>query len=337
MTRISVLLSVRNGAETLPRALDSIIAQSFTAWELVVINDGSTDGTAEILDQFAQQDSRFQIHHRPAAGLVSALNYGLQHCNSPYIARIDADDYAYPSRLQKQLEYLERHPNLAAVGSKVRHVGDPIAQKGYRTHVEWLNGLLSPHDHYVNRFADQPLANPSTLLRSSVFEQVGPYQAGDFPEDYEFWLRCMDAGLQVAKVPEVLLDWYDLPTRATRNLDMYREDAFHQVKTHFWARWAQRTYQNPENMGLYIWGVSKQVARKSKHLISEGWSPTAYLDLTDRQSFKNRPVIHVDTLPTLPQPRHVLIYVSSRKGKLQIAKHLDSLGWQAGVDFHFMV
>ncbi|HAA12035.1 MAG TPA: glycosyl transferase family 2 [Cytophagales bacterium] len=334
MSRVSVLLSVRNGADTLPRALDSILAQTFTDWRAVIVNDGSTDDTLSVLETYQKQDARFGVLDRPAEGLVAALNAGLSHCTGEFIARMDADDYCYPERLARQLAFLYEHPEIDIVSSRVRHVGDPIAQQGYAEHVAWLNTLISHKQHSQQRFVDQPLANPSATLRQAVFNSVGSYRSGDFPEDYEFWLRCLHAGHQMAKLPEVLLDWYDLPTRATRNLGMYREEAFFKTKAEYWSLWAQEHLNDQTE--VWIWGVSKEIRRKTSILQDYGWDPTGYIDVTQKRQFNGKPVIHFTDLSKISHPRHVLVYVANREGKQRIQKYLEQLRWRPGLDFHFM-
>ncbi|MEL6537580.1 MAG: glycosyltransferase family 2 protein [Bacteroidota bacterium] len=334
MPRVSVLLSVRNGAPTLGRALDSILHQTYTDWEAVLVNDGSTDDTPHILSGYQAKDARFRVVHRPAEGLVSALNAGLELCTGEYLARMDADDVCYPDRLEKQAAHLDANPDTGIVSSQVRHLGNADTQQGYAQHVAWLNSLLTHEEHWQQRFIDQPLANPSAVLRREIFEAIGTYQQGDFPEDYEFWLRCLQAGYRMEKLPVVLLDWYDLPTRATRNLRMYREDAFQNTKARYWALWAQENLM--KDTQVWIWGVGKEVRRKSAFLTEHGWSPSAYIDVTQRKQFQGKPVIHFSQIHNIPEPRHLLIYVSNRLGKEQIQQYLDVNGFTPGEDYHFM-
>ena len=330
-------MCVRNGKATLARAVESIRQQTLGAWEYIIVNDGSSDGTTALLHDYAQQDSRIRVITLPPTGIPGALNAGLPHCQAPYLARMDADDYSYPTRLQKQVEYLEAHPEIDIVSSHVRHAGDPDTQQGYARHIDWLNGLITPEEHYRARFQDQPLANPAALLRRSVFEQVGPYAEGDFPEDYEFWLRCLHAGHRMAKLPEVLLDWNDLPTRATRTLDMYQDLAFHKVKADYWARWAQRRWGAANALPLYIWGTGKHVRRKSATIMEQGWPPTGYIDVTDREVYRGKPVMHYTQLGQLTPPFHVLVYVAQREAKAEILQYVEKLGWTAGHEYTMMV
>ena len=119
MPPITVLLPVRNGADTLLDCLDSIAAQSFTDYELLAVNDASDDATLQILRARQRQDARLRILDNPVPGLVNALNLGLRRAHGEFIARMDADDRMHPQRLGLQLRWLQEHPDCAVVGSRV--------------------------------------------------------------------------------------------------------------------------------------------------------------------------------------------------------------------------
>ena len=112
---VSVVLPVRNGAADLPKAIDTILAQTFTDFELIVVNDGSTDGTAAVLD--AIRDPRVRVVHQENMGLAAALNRGISLARGRYIARQDHDDWAKPTRLEKQVAFMEANPDCALVGT----------------------------------------------------------------------------------------------------------------------------------------------------------------------------------------------------------------------------
>jgi glycosyltransferase involved in cell wall biosynthesis len=108
--RVDILLPVRNAAATLGEALGDLRAQSLRSFRCLVLDDGSTDGTRALADGFAAEDSRFEVHGRPACGIVATLNAGLEMCLAPYVARVDADDRCSPNRLERQVGFLDANP-----------------------------------------------------------------------------------------------------------------------------------------------------------------------------------------------------------------------------------
>src|SRR3989449_3075477 len=212
--KISIVMPVRNAAETLRVALESVRSQTFQDWELVVVDDGSKDDTAGILESAARADPRIRILSQAAFGIAEALQRGCAAARGEFVARLDADDWIPPERLLRQLEFFERHPQLGLVSCRVRHGGEQTAQAGYAAHVTWINSLLTPADIALRRFVESPVAHPSVMFRRALLQEYGGYESGDFPEDYELWLKWMDAGVQFAKVDAELLVWNDQIGRA---------------------------------------------------------------------------------------------------------------------------
>ena len=190
MPHISVLLPACNAAPTLPAALESLLDQRTSRlFEIVAVDDGSSDGTPHLLADFARRDARLRPLRIAHAGLVGALNAGLAQCRGRYVARMDADDLSLPDRLEKQATHLDAHPDIGVVGSLVTFGGDPKRQAGYAHHVAWLNTLRTPRELSDWRFAEAPLAHPSVMFRRELPERLGAYRDGPFPEDFELWLR----------------------------------------------------------------------------------------------------------------------------------------------------
>ncbi|MGL4599268.1 MAG: glycosyltransferase family 2 protein, partial [Bacteroidia bacterium] len=130
MPRVSILLPCYQAAQTLPATLASIANQGFTDFEVIAVNDGSTDETLAILKKQAAQDTRIRMFDLPHRGIVAALNYGLQQATGNLIARMDADDEMHPDRLQMQVDYLNHHAQVGLVSCLVNHIGNAETQAG---------------------------------------------------------------------------------------------------------------------------------------------------------------------------------------------------------------
>ena len=129
--QVSVVLPVRNGARWLGEALQSVIAQTLAAWELIAIDDGSTDDTPGILADFAKRDGRIRVIRQEPLGLVAALNRGLAEVRAPLLARLDADDRALPERLDRQVRYLAGHPDVGLLGSWAHEIDEAATGAAY--------------------------------------------------------------------------------------------------------------------------------------------------------------------------------------------------------------
>ncbi|MTI19709.1 glycosyltransferase, partial [Fulvivirga sp. RKSG066] len=272
---VSILMSVFNGEQTLNRCIDSLLNQSYQHFEFIIVNDGSADNTKDILQSYS--DQRLKIYDLPHIGLVKALNFGLEKCRGKYIARMDADDYCHPNRLEKQVDYLEKHISVDVISCLVTYAGNRNKQLGYALHVDWMNELTSHEDIVLKRFQDSPLANPSCMFRSRLISEYGNYSEDDIPEDYEFWLRLLHHNRRFAKIEEQLFFWSDLPTRLTRNSSNYDQDAFYKVKTKYLAMWIEDSFTSmPE---IFIFGTGKSVYAKTKFFNDHGLSISGFVEV----------------------------------------------------------
>jgi glycosyltransferase involved in cell wall biosynthesis len=198
--RVSVLLPVWNGDAFLEPAMESILRQTFFSLELLVVDDGSTDGTADIACKFARADPRVRVLRRPHEGLSAALNAGIAEARGEYIARMDADDISVPDRLEKQVAWLDTHPACVAVGTWIEVVdatGRHIGLKTFvTTHEEISAALLR---------GISALAHPTVVARGDALRATGGYDARRYPsEDLDLWLRLGERG-GLANLGEALL------------------------------------------------------------------------------------------------------------------------------------
>jgi hypothetical protein len=182
--RVSVVMAVRDGASYLEKAVDSILAQTFTDFEFVIIDDGSTDSTPEVLQRYQAADPRVRVHHQVNAGLTPSLNRGCGRARGPYLARMDADDVAFLDRLERQVEFLDRHPRVALVGSAVVRI-DELGREIKR------NVCPTSHAEIIRALAEYNcFTHPTVMLRKDMLAAVGGYrEAYRQAQDYDLWLR----------------------------------------------------------------------------------------------------------------------------------------------------
>ncbi len=235
---ISILMPICNAEDTLEECLESISAQSYSNFEVVAVEDGSGDSSPAILAEFARQDPRIRIMALPKnCGIVKALNHGLIHCRGKWIARMDADDIMRPDRLRLQREYLQDHPEIDLLGTRIRVFRrDGDLTPGQTRYQDWSNSLLT--DRAIKReiFAESPVMHPTFFLRKSFYRKLEGYRDSPWAEDYDFLLRAYMENARIAKIPEVLLDKRDSPTRLARTDIRCKRKAMFQAKAHFFAQ-----------------------------------------------------------------------------------------------------
>ena len=182
-------MPVRNGAAFLGAAVESILAQSMPDWELIAVDDGSTDATLSMLQGFAAADGRITVKSSGGAGIVPALNLGIAAARAELIARMDADDIAMPSRLERQAAFMEANPGLAAAGSQAIKMDSYGKQTGL---IDVPSGEEEITDQLKRR---NPFIHPTMMMRKSAFLHAGGYRTGcTYAEDYDLWLRLEETG-----------------------------------------------------------------------------------------------------------------------------------------------
>lgn len=197
---LTVLLPVRDGGEWLAAAVESIRGQSFTAWELLAIDDGSRDESRAVLEGFASRDPRIKVTSRPNRGLAATLQEGLERARSEFVALMNADDVARPARLSAQVDFLADHPRVAALGTQTRLLVE-------RESTDVVSRLPSDPEGCRRLLGEAPpLAHPTVMFRRRAVLAVGGYRQAVPAEDYDLWLRLAERH-DLANLPDVHLDY----------------------------------------------------------------------------------------------------------------------------------
>jgi glycosyltransferase involved in cell wall biosynthesis len=208
---VSVMMPVYNTERYLAEAVESILAQTFADFELIVIDDGSTDGSGAILERYAARDGRIRPTRRPGRGTTPTRNEILAQARGEFCAVMDSDDVALPGRLERQVAYLRAHPECVAVGSRVLLIdpdGAPLrTMVRHMTHEE-IDAV------HMGGATGSAICHPTTMLRRAALEAVGGYRDEyDLAEDYDLYLRLAEVG-RLANLPEVLLKYRRHPQAA---------------------------------------------------------------------------------------------------------------------------
>jgi glycosyltransferase involved in cell wall biosynthesis len=275
---VSVLMPVWNAEATLPAAIQSILRQTEPAWELVAVDDGSTDGTASILAAAARGDCRVRVVTTPHRGLVAALTLVLAHARAPLVARMDADDESHPERLALQRRHLVARPDLGLVAARVAFGGNARVSAGFARYVAWSNTLVTHEEIAGARFVESPIVHPSVMFRRELAERLGGYIEGDFPEDYELWLRLLAAGGRVARLAGERVRVRDHGKRTIRSDPRYRPAAFRALKLKHLRREVLRAGEP-----VLVWGGGRVAKGWARELAAGGVAVAALVDVHPRR------------------------------------------------------
>lgn len=326
---MSILLPAWNAATTLPGCLRSVARQTFTDWECIVVDDGSTDDTLALARDAARRDPRIRVVAIAHGGIVGALQAGLAACRGRWVARMDADDVMHRDRLRLQRDALCADPTLAGVGCHVRIVPRRGLRDGFRGYEAWLASVDSPARVRDDAFVESPLVHPTLTIDRGVLSAIG-YRAVDWPEDYDLVLRLLAAGHRLGVVPRRLLCWRDAPHRLTRTDPHYGLDRITACKAAFLAEGFLAS-----SARYTLWGygdtgraLRQALARHDKH-------PALIVELHPGRlgnTIHGAPVIPPDELPQHPR-WPLLASVAGAEARGLIRSALATMGYVEGADF----
>jgi cellulose synthase/poly-beta-1,6-N-acetylglucosamine synthase-like glycosyltransferase len=332
---VSIVLPYRNAVSTLDECLQSVLAQSYTNFELLMINDHSDDESEQLVTLYRKQDKRLRVLASPRKGLVPALNFGLQTAKAKFIARMDADDRMRPDRLKQQVQTLEMHTSWSLVACQVHLFPKQSIQAGYQQYIRWQNQCLTPADIDADIYLESPFVHPSVTYRRADILKLGGYREGNFAEDYDLWLRMHRAGLGMTKLPEILLDWRDSPQRLSRIDPRCSQQAFGQLRAHYLARDSRLKSHRP----LVMWGAGRKTRQRCRLLLERGFMPIAWVDIDPKkigQRIQGVPVVEPAwLLQQQPKPL-VLVYVRNHGAREWIQDFMAKAAYQRSRDFLFV-
>lgn len=293
MPAVSVVMPVYNAESTVAFAVRSILNQTLADLQLVVVDDGSTDCSAEVVSAITDPRLTFvQEHHH---GVSRTANTGLKHATSKIIARMDADDFAEPDRLKAQLQLLQQR-NLDVVGCQIRITkpsGEAVPSMSRYQH--WINTETVSHQEMMAlRFVEFPLVNPTILAKREYFELQ--FADSEFPEDYDLMLRAASCGMIFGKVMAPLLNWTDGQHRLTRTNARYSDTAFMACRRHHFYNDVLTSVDTVD-----LWGSGKTGKQWFRWLQAAGLSVRRIIEINPRKVgtfLDGVPVIHCDEMPS---------------------------------------
>lgn len=257
---ISILMPVKNAGEFLKPCIDSIINQTFSDWELIAVNDGSTDGSDAVLKRYEMQDQRITTFDSVGIGIVDALRAAFSTSRGEVIHRMDADDLMPSSKLEKLLVNLE---NGSLSTGRVKYFrDDQVVGEGFRNYENWLNSVWKSGNGWKDVYIECPIASPAWLMYRQDFERIGGFSSELMPEDYGLAFRVLEYGLKVNFLDEVVHLWRDSSERTSRNEKKYFPTAYYPLKVKYFLKLSY-----DKTKPLLLWGAGKKGKQVAKLLL----------------------------------------------------------------------
>jgi len=260
----SILMPVRNAAPFLEDCLQSILIQSEQNWELLAVNDHSTDQSLDILEKKARSDARIRVLNNDGKGIIAALRKAYHHSNGILITRMDADDLMVPDKIKYLKQQLTAYgPGYLSTG-QVHYFSETQLGNGYFKYQNWLNKLTAGGTNFREIYRECVIPSPCWMVHRKDLDNCGAFQSAIYPEDYDLCFRFYQSKLKVLPSGRILHQWRDHTGRTSRNHEHYADNRFLELKLHYFL---QLDYQQTKS--LVLWGAGKKGKWIARQLLKD--------------------------------------------------------------------
>lgn len=328
---ISIVSPFKNTEKFLSECLQSILDQSFTNWELVIVDDGSTDSSFSIVEQFANQDKRIKLYRNPNSGIIAALQFAFSKTSGNFITRMDSDDIMTPNKLEvlhrNLMEYGKGH---VAVG-QVKYFRKDGISDGFAKYEIWLNQLTETGTNFSELYKECVIPSPCWMVYRDDFIACGGFNSDTYPEDYDLAFRFYKYKLKCIPCHETLHFWRDYSSRTSRTDAHYAENNFLELKVQYFI---ELDYQ--KSRPLVIWGAGKKGKKVARLLQAQNITFYWICDNPKKIGKEIYNVVLEDTnyLKTLKKSQ-CLVTVSNKLEQISIKNQLDEMGLKPASDYFF--
>ncbi len=331
---VSIIMAVKNTEPYLPACLDSVLAQTYSNWELIAVNDHSTDRAPEILQAYSQIDERIRVYHGRGHRLIPTLQEAYRHVRGTLINRMDSDDLMPPYKLEILVKEYEKHGKGTLVAGGTKHfVDEGKVGDGFKRYDNWLNEVARTQTHWQEIYRECVIPSHCWIMHRQDFEAAGAFDPVVYPEDYDLCFRFYKSGLKVAGIDKILHYWRDRSDRISRTWEEYRDNRYFDLKLSYFYQ-LDRDTSRP----LVLWGVGRN-GKDMARLLKARKDPFHWVCDNPKKTGKDIYDIriqHYNQIPFLEDPQ-IMIVVSSPAEQVKIRKQLLEWNLQPGSDFWFFI
>ncbi len=328
---ISIVTPFKNTAPFLGDCIDSIISQTHTNWELIIVDDGSTDTSYDLVNAYAESDQRIKLLKNTGTGIIDALRMAFSNCKGSYITRMDSDDVMPEYKLKTLLNNLLQHGKGHVATGLVAYFSDRGISDGYKKYEDWLNALTQTGSNYSEIYKECVIASPCWMLHRDDFITANAFNPNRYPEDYDLTFRFYKHGYKIIPCNTVLHYWRDYGTRTSRTHEHYAENTFLDIKLHYFLM-LEYNAKRP----LVVWGAGWKGKTIAKSLIQKNIAFEWICDNPkkigkDIYGQRLKPFNHLEQI----KASQSIVTVANPKAQNEIKAYLKNQGMVAMIDYFF--
>jgi len=331
---VSIIMAAKDTAPYLRQCLDSVRAQTYPHWELIAVNDHSTDATPQILQEYAAKDPRIRVFNSSRPRLIPTLQTGYAQARGQLINRMDSDDYMPADKLEALVSaWLQQGKGTVIAGGTRHFVATGKVGDGFIRYEKWLNEVARTNTHYQEIYQECVIPSHCWIIHKDDFAAAGAFDPLVYPEDYDLCFRFYRLGLRVVGIDKILHYWRDRTNRISRTWDEYKDNRYFTLKLRYFYE-LDRDPQRP----LVLWGAGKNGKDMARLLQQRG---ERFFWVCDNKNKIGKAIYgvtlqHYAQIPSLDNPQ-VMVVVTSPEGKAAIRQQLAAWGKQPVKDYWFFV
>ncbi|SHG33727.1 glycosyltransferase family 2 protein [Flagellimonas flava] len=302
-TKVSILIPFKDTELYLPECLDSVLAQTHNDWEVIAIDDGSSDNSPALMQHYAAKDERIQPYKNRGQGIIPALQMAYTKAAGNFVTRMDSDDIMVPERLEWMLNALHSHGKGHVAVGQVRYFSHRGISNGYERYETWLNSLTAEGKNYDEIYKECVIPSPCWMVHRTDFDISNAFNPNRYPEDYDLTFRFYANGLKVIPCDKVLHHWRDYDTRTSRTHEHYAQNYFLDIKLHYFLKLDYRP-KRP----LVVWGAGYKGKTIAKRLLEMQINFVWLCDnpLKIGKKIYGKELVHFKTLKNLNHPQSIV-------------------------------
>ena len=328
---ISILTPFKNSSAFLSPYLESILNQTYSHWELIIVDDHSTDEGYNLVASFAQADHRIKLLKTNGNGIIDALKLAFKKSSGHYITRMDSDDLMSPNKLEVMLRDLKTHGNGHVALGLVSYFCEGALGEGYQNYEKWLNGLTKSGTNYTEIYKECVIPSPCWMVSREDLITCGAFERDVYPEDYDLAFRFYQNGLKCIPSNNLLHYWRDYQNRTSRTHDHYATNHFLKLKLHYFLE-IDYDIRRP----LVLWGAGFKGKFCAK-LLKKNKVPFIWICNNPKKIGKHIYNVKLradSTINQLHQPQ-VIVTVANKKSQSWITTDLENLYLMKAKDYFF--
>ena len=328
---ISILTPFKNTEQYLPECLDSINKQSYQNWELLIVDDHSTDSSFAIVNAYAEKDKRIKLYTNKGQGIINALQLAFSESSGQYITRMDSDDIMHPEKLRTMYNDLNISGKSHVALGLVKYFSEAGIGDGYAKYEAWLNTLTTKGTNYSEIYKECVIPSPCWMMHREDFLKCAAFTPNRYPEDYDLAFRFYKNNMTCIPSETVLHYWRDYSSRASRTDEHYAENHFLELKVDYFLE-----LNHDASRPLTIWGAG-QKGKKVAGLLKQKGIDFIWICDNPKKIGKHiyEELLHdFEYLKKLDKPQSI-VSVANPNSQQDIKSYFESINMYAMSDYFF--